>query len=1022
MTGILYVGAATAQAATTATTAVAAATTAVLRFAANVALQYAIATLAQSLLARTPKRDGAADTLIGLPVANTDSGPPRVWAMGRRVRVPIQVMWQEKKVRETTPRVKGKSAGSVRHVSFDVAFMLNDRYTQQLTQLVVNDSLLTWKSLNLIEFRTSAMTVTESSGQVTLTMDSTQDPDPNLVFDVGNLLEIGGLAVLSGPDPNGRYWEVVDVTGHTSSPGSIVLEPRSGQTTTGLNVTAGNPFAPAVLTRVDDAVVSDSFLFAGVSFVLDIRASSGNPPNHPFNEVFRPGDLIRVRDSGTAELEAGSTQGPGWWRVVGAGADFVRIDITGTSFSSVSLLSGTAAVPMKIEFWSQPTRAEGYLPPAFVLEEHYYPGSETQGEDPIIVGHEGSGNVGGFRGTAYQVLDDFDATNFGGTMPPLTEAVIDPDASLTWAQGLALVCERHNLPQSNVDTAGVDDVPLHGFYLRGPTTGDQALQQLLLVKQIATQDRNGVLSFFQIDNADVVQIQNGALFTDFGARVGEKPSVEEPSWGEVTEEELPTSVGIRFQDPDSGYGENYEHWGIRHPSAQSQENRQELDMRNVVMTRRDARNLAATIARRARINGRRVPFTLPKTYLHVLENDLMTWTDDLGNTHLVRVVRRDVGTNWLVRIEAVVERANISVKGSPVQSAAGSGLATIVPAAELQAIAIDSPPVLDDWSLTPGIHVAACAKPGSTWAGCTIYLSQDEGQNWVFVETLQVEHAIGALSATLAAAAPSENFGDALLTWDTASSATVEFDSVGTVPLVSSTEAIVAQGWQWFAVVDELGQVLEVFGARDVVQNSATNYTFTHLLRGLRGTWQGCAADHPTGLRVVGLQVLFAVAGKLVDVPGIAPSASLQFKFVPPGKDLATTPTVSITTRRRNVEPFPLRDVRKTYDSGDSSVTFAVTHWSRKNLPPGSIGAYPLDEPYEAYRFTLYDVTGTRQVYRKTKSAQNTGSPTLREPSVSFTSAEQIAAGYTPGPSETYWIDVEQIGQYANSPSILQEL
>ena len=987
---------------------------AVASFLANIALQIAIGQVAQSLLVRKGRDDGATDDLLGLPVNNTDPGAPRIWAIGQRVRVPMQVMWQSPKVTETSPRVKGKATGiTSRHTAFDCAFLLNDRFTSRLSQMIVNDGLLTWDTLNLISLRTHAMTATESAGQITLTMDSTADPDFALVFEAGDMVELAGFVVLSGPNPNGRYWEVISTTGHTSTPATLVIEPRAGQTTTSLNVTAGTAFDPASVTRIDDALVIGSADISSITYANSaITIVFAGSMHHDPSDVFRPGDSVLLHN-----ITNGPTSAMGVFAV-----NATQMTLGFVSVFGALSYGGTSTDYATVEFATQPHLATAYLSSSFIPADHFYQGTETQTEDADIVAEEGSGNVSGFRGQAYQVLTEFDATNFGGVMPPMTEAVIDPDDSMTWAQAFQAVCERHGLSPSRLDTEGVNSEPFLGYYLRGPTQGARALQQLLLLKQVATQDRNGTVAFFAIDNADTVAINNGALFSDFAATVGDKPGTK-LQWGEINDRDLPTRVGVRFQDPDSGYGENYIEFGLRHPSARGEENRSELDMKNVVLTKKDARNFAATVARRARINARPVAFTLPASYLHVLENDLLTFTDDEGDTHLVRVTRRDVGANLLVRIEAVVERANVQVDGSPVQSGAGSAVQIIYTAAELSGVVFDSPPVQDAWGLSPGVHAAVCAKPGSTWAGATLYMSQDGGANWQFVDTVQQEHAVGVLDTALASASPSETLGTTAITWDTTNTVDLELDSTGPLALSTLTDQDVLDGWNWFAILNGASQVVEVFGAVTVTQNTATNYTLSRLLRGVRGTWQGCAASHAAGLRVVGLPFFFPLSGKFVSLPGATANQQLAFKFVPPGKDLATVGSLGLTTTRRNASPFALRDITKSIGASPFDVTFTAAHWTRTNIDVGAVGPYPLDEPFEAYRFTLHHASGNGQaMYVRTKSAQGSGANTLRDPSVTFTAAEQTAAGYTPSASTTFYIDVQQVGQFGVSPSTYQVL
>lgn len=1010
MTGFAF-GAAAAAGTAAASTA-ATVTAAVLKFAANLTVQYAVATIAQSLLARSNRQDGATASLLRVPANNTETGYPRVWAIGRRVRVPAQVMWQTRKARETAPRVKGKSTNyTVRHVTFDCAFMLNDRPTQKLVQLIINSEPVSWTTRNLIAVSSSSMTAAEVAGQIVITMGSLEDPDFADVLAVGDVVQLSGWNVVSGPNPNTGYYAVAAVTGHTTAPSSITIDIKSNQTVVGLNVTAGTAFDPAQVQRVDDSIVSSNLTWANTPYYSRITESPFPGFRRDYNTYFPVGETVSL---------GGAWSWPVPLQVMISTATTLEVAASQPNSGPGTATATNAAVVSPYDPFS---RRIDLFPSAFNFQNHFYSGTETQTEDPIIAAAKGSGNVGGFRGTCYQVVDDFDATSYGGMMPPSTEAIIEPDLALTWPEAFGLLCERHGISRWLVDATGVDPVPCHGFYLRGPVSGERALQQALLLRQVATQDRAGKLAFFQIDNADQVAIQNGATFSDFGAVVGGQPNVEQPVVSQVDEAELPTSVGIRFQDPDNNYGTNFETFGMRFPSASTEENRQDLDFSNVVMSPREARNLAATIVRRSRINSRTYSFTLPKRYAHVLENDLMSWTDDQGTDRLIRVTRRDIGTNFLVRIEGVEERADVQVYGSPVQSSAGVVTSTPTPPAEITAVVLDSPPVDDAWGLSPGLQLVACSRAGSSWAGVTVYLSGDQGANWHLVDTMTREHPIGNIDTDLLSATPSESLGSSTLVWDATNSVDIRLDQTGYLPIVTLSESAIEEGWNWFAIVSPQGQVTEVFGARDVLQIGVNQYRLSYLLRGLRGTWQGCAATHAAGSTVVSLSPFtWQISGRFVPVSGLSSPSEIQVKFVPPGKDLATTETYSIQTRRRNVEPFALRDITKKYDATTSSITFTAKHWTRTNVSPGSTGPYPLDEPYEAYRFTLYDKTGTQALYQRTKSAQNTGSATLRDTSVTFTSAEQTTGGYTPGPSETYWIDVQQIGQYADSPSTLQEL
>jgi hypothetical protein len=79
-------------------------------------------------------------------------------------------------------------------------------------------------------------------------------------------------------------------------------------------------------------------------------------------------------------------------------------------------------------------------------------------------------------------------------------------------------------------------------------------------------------------------------------------------------------------------------------------------------------------------------------------------------------------------------------------------------------------------------------------------------------------------------------------------------------------------------------------------------------------------------------------------------------------------------------------------------------------------------QQYEVYRVDLYDSTGTSVRYRRWITSKETGSPHLRDKWVEFTSAQISAAGYTPGPSTTFFVNVVQVGDTDDSPDQLQEI
>lgn len=970
--------------------------------------------------------------LLGLPVNEQQSGEPRILAIGRRVRVPIHVVWQSPKRIAQSGGGGGmkSSAALTNNVYLDCAFAVNDRQTLRISQVTGQGKLLTYSTRNLNDITTSEITVSDSAGKLILAMNSIADPDWTSKFAAYDVVDLDGFVYSVGTlNINDGYWRVDSVTTHTSTPSSMTLVALSGQTVSGISATAGTPEAPAMVTRVDDAIVHYEWdaidgtdvnggdpATTGLDY-YNLRMSCFTTPSHPApNKVFFPGDAVRLSgftpSALNVQFEVDRTSATQLWLKRPTPLNAIPFT-TATPF-----LAGTATNNGVVAFNTVKLFPDGLFPPTFVPADHFHEGTSTQTADGTIEAAEGSGNVPGFRGIAYQVYEDFNTTIFGGSIPPQMTALVEPDSSMTWRDAIIETCSQRGVVASFLDVNGVVPIPFEGMFLRGSTPGVQALQPMMVAQQIVTQERDGTIAFFHIDNADAVQIRNGARYSDFISPDGVDAKI---AYEDAADADLPTSIGIRHQDPDTQYTEGYQFYGIRNPSASDSENRQEIDLSNLVLTRKQAANLAGTLMRRAYINSRQIRMQLPANYLHVLENDLLTVTDDDGNDLTVRVIRRDIGANFLVQVTAVVEEVALDVVGSPVQSEAGNVNRPPVRLAPVVGRVLDIPPVRDDDAFAPGLLLCGGPSGGGAWAGCSVYMSSNAGADWILIATISYQATVGRTASVLDAASPSEVLGDATPVWDAVSTVDIDIDSTSyTFPLVTVSEASVLGGLNWFALRHEDG-TYEIIGARDITQNSSTSYTLSYLLRGIRGTYQQSANDLPIGAEITMISFLPATDGSVYDASGMSGDRDLEFRFTPPGYDVSDVDSVVVNSRWRNCRPFPVRDITKTIN-GSNDVRFTVDNWTRTNIPVSQVGPYPMDETYEAYRFDLYDPTGVSAIYSRTITSTGSGSPTLRDKWVEFSSAEITLAGYTPGPSETFFVDVVQIGDYGDSPSVLQEL
>ena len=1041
--------------------------------------------------------------LVGLPQTTTFPGSPRVWAMGRRVRVPAHIFYQSEKEREDTiSGPKGGVAGVVRRVFADVGLHVNDRQTAKLVQLAANGQLIYWQEKNLVqvvssEMTSSIITTTLATGvtaagsttlsvnsttpatsaqkhqlqftsgtnagkarpirsiaantytfnrafpaaptagdtfsvvrrQLKLTMNTSYDPDFTDYFVVGDVVDLRGFSAdyVPGLENNTpwqtkSWWRISAITQHAATPSSITLDPIMEQDFGPVTVvTAGSTITPASVVREDTYLL----ITEPEDDILNITTTSGAGTFHRTYISVAQQRLALFAGTGTQfavyvhNVLSGSTDtgvlSKTIW-VTGSGSAQL-IPNYGTSATPLSNISGRAIV---IEWQNLPSY-EGRM---FVSSpsDWFFRGNEEQTENGIILKTKTSGQVPGFRGMAHQMLEQWDlSTYFGNQVPPIIEAIIEPDALMSLPQAVLGICERAQSRDIKFDTNGVETLPFEGYWTQGAIPTVTALQPLMTAYQVAAQERNDTLAFFSIENADTVQIENGATFSDLGVTSG----AGTPFAGDkikITQRDvadLPTSIGVTHQDPDQQYSQGYQHFKQRQHSPLPSANEQNVNLDNIVLSRKQARNLAGTIMRRAWVNSTALEFQLPVAYMELLENDLVTLTNDEGQDFTARIVRREIGNNFVVNVYAVGEDVALAVRGSPVQGPSEIVIST-PDATDVTARILDVPPLVDGDAFVPGYYVGGAS---SSWQGAIVYESRDGDSNWTQVATLNTQCGMGTTLTSLASGTPGDGIGS--VTFDTVNSLTVAVDNVGpTGFLITVTETDVRNGWNWMLVED--GANWEILGARDVVDNGDGTYTFDHLLRGLRGTYDSAATTKAAGSKVTFLyqaRDLGALQFVPVNLSAASLPATIQVKVVASGQALIDVTAETVTLDCWNARPMPGKMFSTEYDISTTDRTFGFENWSRLQTVIGSGGPYNLDESFEGYAVRIYDPTGATLMRTKTISSQTTGTNRIRgDRSVPYPAAEQTADGYTPGPSETFKVERVQLGDFGEGRTWMEDV
>ena len=956
------------------------------------------------------KRRGDANTddLLGVPIGTNEPGGPRIYALGSRVRVPTHVLWQDRKVRE--PQVSTNKSGTtttLRRTQFDALIAVNDRFTQSLNQLVGNGALMIFQTRNLVDIVSHDMIVSVAGANLKLAMPDSFSPSFKDKFVVGDVVKLSNFVVTAGNNINNDYWKVAVVTDHSAStPSYVELSNFWQQTVAGIVATAGTVFSPGTIVRVDDRLFPRNATY--FNFTQEIHYQDFE------SHIVRPSTVFAGTDKGTASgivtaslVFANGVQG-----------EFKGEYMLGSNWVARFRIPGPADVPTtNVNSGGHPAFvantsggfASALFPDTFDPVANFYQGHAQAQENNLLVAVKGTGNVPAYRGIAYQALDSFFASDFGDQLPWALEAIIQPDISISWGQALIELLSRGGIPlASMVASSALNQKSFYGGYVRGDAPTATAIQPFLLASQTLTQERAGTLNLFTVDEAEIIGIRNDADVSDMAA--------EAYSYEDEQDANLPTFMGVRHQDPDNGYADGFQPFGLRTPSTP--ENSGDINLRNVVLSRKQARELGQTLTRRAHVNSRRYTVQLPPSYLDALENDLIQFTDRDGEVVTARIMQRDIGSDYVVRVVCVREMVGAAVAGGGVDSGAGQPPPSVPSIGAVTAVAIDCPAITTAEGLTPGIKLAACTSTDAGWGGCSVWESTD-GSSWTSRGTITTQAGIGQLAEAMDTGPSAEAYGTTTIVTNDLS-IDVDFICEGAVGIEDASLTDAINGKNWCAIIDANGEV-EIAAFQTQTFVSGITYTLGSWLRGLRGT---SPVAHTIGARIVLLSPAYSSGVGQLDYPGLNQPTSLAYKLVPAGQSLDSTPAIQIVAAWKNARPLPVRSVSKTIGSTPFDARFTINaNWCRQVLPLGTQPPHPMDEISEGYKLTIYDPTGT--IARRTKTIQasaSTGAIRLRDRWFDYPASEQTTDGYTPSAIETFWIDVQQIGSFGLSPSIKQEV
>lgn len=594
-----------------------------------------------------------------------------------------------------------------------------------------------------------------------------------------------------------------------------------------------------------------------------------------------------------------------------------------------------------------------------------YLGDFTQTPDPTIEAKLGVGEVPGYRGTAYIVIENFQLADYGNRLPML-EILVRADDEMTFGGAVAKIITICGFDPNTV-SVGLLSGDLRGFMIGTASSGTAAIQPLALVGDFDTAQVGGGLRFQPRATPPFSSI---ALDDLSGHAFGQdRPSPLK--WTRSPETSLPREASVSFPDPDRDYQVNSQTARRQTGSSQNNLSQQVAIVMDTDTGRKTADRLlweawTARVTAEASTDDRWRMIEAGKSYCVPTPAGLES----------LRLKAKRRGANGVVELELARDQA-------AVYESTAAGIAAGVP---VQTVNVPGPstimlldmPILQDGDDDTGFYFMVDGVSDG-WRGANVVRSQDGGLTYDQLAPVGFESMLGTIDAL--ATGPTAIF-------DTTNVVRVTLDDDGD-ELESVTELDVLNGKNvcWIGGDDGAdGEVLQYTTATLVAPGV---YDISGLLRGRFGT-EFAVGTHAAGERFVSLEL-----GPInrIDFTAADWNKTRDYKAVSLLTAEADAVPVDFTNTGEGKRPLsPVHIVGDT-SSGDLVVTWLRR--SRYRSPGLGGGPLALGETSESYEIDVYrGVTFKRTLTATTAT-------------VTYTAALQATDGFAPGDIVT--LEVYQI-------------
>lgn len=571
-----------------------------------------------------------------------------------------------------------------------------------------------------------------------------------------------------------------------------------------------------------------------------------------------------------------------------------------------------------------------------------YTGTDSQTPNSLIQAQEGVANTQAYRGTCYVVFKNLELTDFGQRLPQFTFEV-EQQTRMSVRQALNTLLTRGGLASNEYNTDRVTGC-MYGMVLSGPTEMTKALEQLLVLNEIQTQEINGVLSFFHLGDEEIVDVSGNDLAAyEMG---GGGTDLRPLEISDVSDLDIAVEINANYIDLDRNLQQGSQRARVANPGQGFKVDTLQM---NITSTSSFARQMVEKKLRRAYAERQAVRFTLPTKHLGVQEGDMVRVTVE-GDQYMIRVMKVDRGANFEMRLEGVLTEAqtlsasNTAVENTPITPG------TPYSAPDLTLELMDLPALREADLVDAGFYWAACVTDNSVeWRGGSVFESLDNA-TYGTLQSIDFESTLGTTD-TLLPDGPTDY-------WDTTS--TVEVTLLEG-ELESSTDLAVLNGDNTILIGNE------IVGFVNATLIGTNQYRLSRLIRGLRNT------EDETNTHTSSDRVVLLSGGTLQRRP-LSLSAVSSVRYLKPlasGGDLADETAETLTPAGNALKPFSPAHVAGTRD-GSNNLTLDWVRRSRALIRAYSTTPVPLLEAEEKYEVDI--VSGSTVLRTITTTASANGS------------------------------------------------